>query len=798
MRAFYNLLLTAFFALASPFFLAAAVFSAKRRGTVLKRMGFQALTDNRLLDGVHRPVWIHALSVGEVLSAVELAVSLKQAFPGRPIVFSATTKTGIATAESRLTGIADEIFYFCYDLPFTVCRMVDRVNPGMVVIVESDIWPNFLRTLEKRRIPVVLANARLSEKSFAGYRRFAWVMRPALKVFAAVCAQTGRDKDRFAALGVPADRIAVAGNIKFDQPAPDVTNERKKELRRLLGVGPEIRILVAGSTHPGEEEMVARAVDAAGKSIEKLMLVVAPRDPARAGAVRDLLGGPAAGVFTLTEVNQRGGKDPVRMVVIDRIGLLKEAYAIADAAFIGGSLLNFRGHNPLEPAACKKPVLFGPHMEDFAEIAQLLIDGGGARRVRDAGSLGAAVAELLADNEARRRMGEAAFHVFETNRGALDRVMAVCREFADKAPNRQASFSGFFSVALVPLSVLYGLAARLRRELYAGGIIKSRQLPCPVVSVGNITVGGTGKTPMTIYIARLLMRMGRSPMIVSRGYRGTASATGGMVSDGKRIRMDVHQAGDEPFMMARSLSGVPVVVGKKRYAAATAAMEKTSPDVVILDDGFQHFQLARDLNIVLMDSARPVGNGRLLPAGPLREPLSCLTHADAFVFTRSDPAGEEKPPGGVIGPYVKSKPVFRACHRPVVAGRIGAGAAGPLSGSTTETLQGMPVFVFCGLARNREFLKSVQQVGARVLGHLFFPDHCLYKKEDLSAVLEKASAAGAKILVTSEKDYVKIASLGPFDRELAVLGVEIDFGPDTKRFESFVASALGMGKSSAH
>lgn len=777
MKWCYNLVLMVLFVVAGPPALVASLFSKKRRTTVFKRLGFQEIPDHRRLEK-DRPVWVHALSVGEVLSAVELTARLKAAFPGRPVFFSATTRTGIDTARNRLAGIADEVFCFCYDLPFSVARMVNRINPGLVVVVESDIWPNFLWTLEKRHVPVVLANGRLSEKSFAGYRRFSCVMGPVLNTFSAICAQTRQDADRFAALGVAGEKTVVTGSIKFDRQAPSLSSDQRIDLRHRLGIAPDARILVAGSTHPGEEEGLASALAGVWKAFKHLVLVVAPRDPARSGDVAAIFGGPDAGAFTLTGVGQADRPGPVRVVVIDRIGLLNDLYAVADIAVIGGSFLNLRGHNPLEPAACSVPVLFGPHMEDFAEIVRLLIDDGGALQVKDVETLGPVITGLLTDRDQRRQMGRAAFQVFEANRGALDRVMTVCH-IAEKNPPPARPVTGGGTL-LMPLSFLYGGAARLRRGLYTKGFIRPRQLPCLVISVGNITVGGTGKTPMTIYLAKLLVRMGRAPMIVSRGYRGTASVTGGLVSDHTGVRMNVGQAGDEPFMMAHALPGVPVVVGKKRYRAATAAMADLPTDVVILDDGFQHFQLARNLDILLLDSTRPVGNGKLLPAGPLREPLSCLAHAHAFVFTRSDPAADLRPDSAIL-PYLKEKPVFRAFHRPVLDGWVRAGdeAMAPAQSADVTLLKNLPVFVFCGLAQNSGFLKSVRQTGARVTGHLFFRDHHAYTDEDLSVISGRALASGVKTVVTSKKDYVKFSGrVGLLGVDLAVLGVEIDFGPD--------------------
>ena len=347
--------------------------------------------------------------------------------------------------------------------------------------------------------------------------------------------------------------------------------------------------------------------------------------------------------------------------------------------------------------------------------------------------------------------------------------------------------------ALLPLSWIYGSAAILRRKLYAAHIREIKRLPRPTISIGNMTTGGTGKTPMTVYLARLLQNAGLTPLIVSRGYRGGASAGGGIVSDGRNILMDAGRSGDEPLLMAERLPRVPVVVGRKRYDIAMEVIRRFSPDVILLDDGFQHFQLARDIDIVLLDYARPLGNNRLLPAGTLREPAAVLRLADILVFTRA-----ENHPGPThrqaLEKIVKDKPVFYACHDPIITHRVsGDGASiAPDRETGIDALADHRVYVFCGLADNRSFLESAGRLSPRIAGHRFFRDHHAYTPADLSGIFRKARESGADIMLTSGKDYVKFRDRMPPERpcDLVVIDAAISIHDRAERFEKLILTAI--------
>ncbi len=792
MTILYNMLSWLLLLLAWPVLALASLALPKRRGLLWRRLGFQQITAPPTAKS-RRPVWVHALSVGEVTSAVPLVQQLTEILPDRPVVVSATTRTGFETAERLLGRQAAAVFYFPLDFSPAVCRLARRVDPALVVIVESDIWPNFLRIMGKRAVPVILANARLSERSFRGYQRLAALMRPTLRRFAVICAQTAADTERFVALGIDPAVVQTTGNLKFDQAAAPMSPRAQQELRSSLDIAGSTTVIVAGSTHPGEEEIINEAFQRLRPVIDDVLLIIAPRDPARAAAVREIFDNRGLTARTLSDVRAKGRRQ-ADVIVVDAIGLLPTLYAIASVALIGGSLRNYRGHNPLEPAAHGRPILFGPHMEDFREIADLLTAAGAARRVDDSEFLRKSMTELLRRKDTAAAMGEAACRVFAEHRGAAEKVAAQVQQRLTFCPPRGATGPlARWQSLLLPLSWIYGAGARLRRKLYTGCPLQPRRLPCPVISIGNLTAGGTGKTPLTIHIAGLLKAMGKKPVILSRGYRGSDSAKSGIVSDGRKILMDPGQCGDEPFLMARRLPDIPVLIGRDRYRIGARAIQRFSPDVILLDDGFQHFQLARDLDIVLLDKTRPLDNDRLLPAGMLREPPATLRQADIIMFTRAD-----HPASGPASPrldhYLTGQPRFDTRHDPFLAAWIPRGkkTATDRDIPSIDVLSGRQAFVFCGLANNPAFVETVRQLSVHITGCRFFRDHHAYTAVDLSALARLAEKERSELIITSYKDYVKFDrhQYFHFSCDLAVLDVAIAFIGPEEGFTGLVTSVV--------
>jgi len=302
---------------------------------------------------------------------------------------------------------------------------------------------------------------------------------------------------------------------------------------------------------------------------------------------------------------------------------------------------------------------------------------------------------------------------------------------------------------LQPLSYLYEAGVRTRLGLYRAGALRSRSLPCSVISVGNITAGGSGKTPLTMYIARYLMKRGARVVIVSRGYGGSLKGLGVVSNGAGEILLGAAEAGDEPLLMARSLRGVPVVVGADRFAAGTLAIKEFSPTVIILDDGFQHIRLFRDLNILLVDGSVPLTGARLLPAGPLREPLSAIKRADMVLVK-----------GGSLNDYDKEllgRYNFRATGFVYMAG--GVTDLETNESLTLADLKGVPLMAIAGIARPESFFTTLKDSGLKVVGTISYSDHYPYKAEDISVISEKMKTSGAEAFITTEKDGVKLSPL---------------------------------------
>lgn len=340
---------------------------------------------------------------------------------------------------------------------------------------------------------------------------------------------------------------------------------------------------------------------------------------------------------------------------------------------------------------------------------------------------------------------------------------------------------------LFVLSVLYGRAVRVRSLCYDMGIARVRRLPCRVISIGNIAAGGTGKTPMTIYVAKLLQKSGWRPAVISRGYKGAAEKTGGVVSNGSRVLMDASLAGDEPYMMARRLSGIPLLVGKNRYEAGKRAVAQFMPDVIILDDGFQHRRLFRDIDLVLLDDHRFPLNHHLIPRGMLREPVSALMRADALILTRcrqNSPSG----PFTRLETRIPGKPIFKTTHVPYGHALVRHARKEPLE--DLSFLKTKKIFLFSGIAQNDEFAKMIANLAGAVCGVAGFPDHHPYSPDDLEHIRRRAAEAGADIIVTTEKDYVRLPPNPALGLDLAAIGVSIGFIRQEREFTEFIQARL--------
>ena len=338
---------------------------------------------------------------------------------------------------------------------------------------------------------------------------------------------------------------------------------------------------------------------------------------------------------------------------------------------------------------------------------------------------------------------------------------------------------------LVGLSRIYDRGVALRLGAYGKGWLPRNTLPCPVISIGNIVAGGAGKTPMAVFLADRLRMMGRKPVVVSRGYKGDLGEGAALVGDGERVILDQRTAGDEPYMMA-CLKRFPVVVGKDRFTAGQLALNMLDVDTIVLDDGFQHIKLARDLDIVLMDFQRPLGNGRLLPAGRLRErPELCRARASCMIMTRCPEGGSagHPSPADRMPELFSGLPLFSSRHRSVLAAWKGRG------NPRLPDLAGRSAVLFSGIAGNHAFAESVRNQEIKVADHLEFRDHYRYKGADFLRVRQRAESLGADLILTTEKDWVKVDSTFDFQRDLGIMGIELVM-EEPERFDRFLKDKI--------
>ncbi|EXJ15784.1 3-deoxy-D-manno-octulosonic-acid transferase [Imhoffiella purpurea] len=397
----------------------------------LKAPGYRRRVGERLAWGEPAPrasVWIHAVSVGEVQAAGPMIRRLQSRFPDSGILVTTTTPTG-AERLGELFGEGVAHRYTPYDLPGVVGRFLDQVRPGLTIVMETEIWPNLLAACEQRAIPVVLANARLSERSAHGYARVAELSRETLERFSRIAVQSRGDAERFMALGAAPERVRVTGSIKFDLRQPASQRDCAEALRRLWGQRP---VWVAASTHEGEESMLLQAHRRLLARIPRALLILVPRHPERFDRVAALVA--RHGLALARRSRQEVCGEETAVFLGDTMGELPALLAAGDVAFIGGSLVPIGGHNLLEAAASGVPVLVGPHTFNFAAITEMMLEAGGAERVPDAEALAERLRTWLADAALRAEVGARGLAVVERNRGALDRLLEVIEEAVGLQP----------------------------------------------------------------------------------------------------------------------------------------------------------------------------------------------------------------------------------------------------------------------------------------------------------------------------------------------------------------------------
>lgn len=369
------------------------------------------------------PIWVHAVSVGETMAVKPLLRELKHRYPERPVVLSTVTETGRSIAEK--IAEVDLVVYFPFDFGFAVSRALRLVSPSLVIVVETEIWPNFLRCARRMAIPAVMVNGRISDRSFPRYLRFSWFFAPLLANLSALCMQSEEDARRIVAIGAPAQRVFVTRNLKYDLPVKTLSPAEREELHRRYRLPPGALVITAGSTHADEEEAVADSYARLVRERAGLFLVLVPRHPERAAEVGTMLQGK--GIPHVRRSALDGTPEPAAggVLLVDTIGELMNLYALSDLVFVGGSLVPVGGHNLLEPASVGAPILFGPHMHNFREISALILAADAGEQVEDRAGLENALQRLLDDEPRRLAMGERGISLMAEQGGAAARHLEI-------------------------------------------------------------------------------------------------------------------------------------------------------------------------------------------------------------------------------------------------------------------------------------------------------------------------------------------------------------------------------------
>jgi 3-deoxy-D-manno-octulosonic-acid transferase len=671
-------------------------------------------------------IWLHAVSVGEVLSALSLIQKLRAALPDTPIFVSTTTLAGRDLAQSRLAPCVDGIFFAPVDFTFAVRRVLRRLAPALIINFETELWP--IRLLEARRSGARWAqvNARISDRAWPSYQRLAWLFRPFLPLVDFLAAQSEADGQRFRALGYSGP-IVYAGNLKFDfdptsKPIPP-------ELLAYLS-GQQARPLwIAASTtgpvDPGDLDEDDLILDAYAQLEGRVRLLIAPRKPERFEIVAEKI---ARRGLRFRRRSQLTGAESGDLLLLDSIGELAPLFELSSVVFMGGTFNQTQGHNILEPACFGKPILTGPNMRNFAAIFELFLARRALKVVAQPELLASAVKQALGESEMAARGRELALSL----RGVSTRL---CEQLLPELGRGVPHHLFPLYPLLRPLSAPWVWVSRRP--------VSPRRLPLPVVSIGNLSMGGTGKTPLTLALAAAMTAAGKRVAILTRGF-------------GRRSHSDLiclpgssHSAaatGDEAQLFLRA--GFPVAIGSDRYRAGLALLDQYPADILLLDDGFQHRRLHRDYDIVVIDTLRPFPGWACPPAGLLREPFSALDRAHAFVLTR---LGRNVDPLGLRS-LLPQRPLF--C---------------PESREALPTLAPSPALAFCGLGNPASFRRSLDRLGHASIPLIPYPDHHFYSPSDL-----KYLSSLAPQLITTAKDAVKL----PPDFPVYVLEQQFLLPPD--------------------
>lgn len=714
-------------------------------------------------------IWFHAVSVGEVNSCLELIRRLRAERPRVKIYVSTATLAGREAADHKLGGVADGVFFAPLDYRSVVRRVLRRLRPALVVVLETEIWPNLYRESKRAGALLLVVNGRISDRAFPRYRRWRPFFQYVLHWPDAILAQSEGDAERYVLAGAPRSRIRLPGNLKYDfiPPAAGVTSD----IARFVAELKPSNIWIAASTMApfedgdvDEDDAVIDAFRQVTAEHPGLLLILAPRRPERFNVVAAKL--EQAGVPFARRSRLPKSLDLPGVLLLDSIGELAALFERTDVVFMGGTLARRGGHNILEPAYFAQPVVVGPHMENFSDIACSFHEHEALARIEGPRELGPAVAELLRDAPRRTALGARARELAMSKRGVGARIaQEIWRAYDAGVPNPPPSLAA--RMFLTPCTWLWSAGHRVNMKR---SLATRRALTTPVVSIGGLTLGGSGKSPMVAHLAARLHEAGRNPAILTRGYKRTSPGRIIVVPRGESASPET--TGDEAQIFIRA-GDAHVGIGADRFAAGARIERELAPDIFLLDDGFQHLRLDRSHDIVLIDALDPLAGG-VFPLGRLREPLESLARADIIVLTRVEPGQNVSAIEFLLRQHNPKAPIFRSRVVPRDWVDVDCGA---VRGTANPGFR--RVAAFCGLGAPRAFWRTLEQLGLEIAFRQAFPDHHRYRAADLRKLAAQAVAAGAEVLATTQKDAINLppeaaALVAPLKLLWLNIGIEIE------------------------
>jgi 3-deoxy-D-manno-octulosonic-acid transferase len=695
-------------------------------------------------------IWLHAVSVGEILAAVPLISELKQRNPGTAIFVSTTTLAGRETGLKRLDGIADRVFFAPFDFVWAIRRVMRRLRPSVVVILETEIWPNFFNEAKRLGCGLIMINGRISDRALPRYRRFAPLFSVVLGLCDQILTQSEQMRERFIEAGAPRAKVTVGGNLKYDFEAPAPATSP------FLATGDSRPVWIAASTSADDRLAEEDFVIEAQRQLPGWRLIIAPRKPGRFDDVARRL--DQSGLLWTRRTDLQNPNADV--LLLDSIGELSGFFAAAQVVFMGGTLAALGGHNILEPAIFGKAIIAGPHMENFRDIEEHFEQHNAIRRIASGDQLREAVLAAAADPGLGERARQAALEKRGATARATSSILSVYDSSypCDRPPQPVYGF-------LWCLSRLWKAGSAVDRHRKRG---RMRKLPVPVISIGNITAGGTGKTPAVIELLRDFRDA--SPGMLTRGHGRSTRGTVLLLDSEKHTPLEL--TGEEAQLCSRG-ARVPIGIDADRHVAGTSLLAATNAQVLFLDDGFQHLQLYRDFDLVLIDGLSPFGGGHLLPLGRLREPLQGLARAHAFLLTRTKEAPNTRAIETVLRRYNPQAPVFHSR----IEIRYWCGPDGVCL--RPDDLKGEPSVAFCGLGNPESFWRSLHRIGIEPLAQHSYEDHHRYSPAEIRRLARHALDIGAKVLLTTAKDAVNLAPdyptiIAPLKLYWLEIGLDID------------------------